>query len=112
MPIQCLECGFIFENEDRGKPCPKCGSHNRSVTVNEEGTFHELLELRKKGVSSSKRKHKFDQEIKTGEKIGKDGKLISLERVIDRERDVYKETVKDEQAQIIVKKQEKLSEHR
>ena len=40
------------------------------------------------------------------------GKLVSIERIIDRERDEYRETVKDEQGQVIVQKDEKLSKHR
>lgn len=39
------------------------------------------------------------------------GKLVSIERIIDRERDAYRETVKDEQGKISVEKHEKLSEH-
>ena len=111
MSVSCLNCGFTFENEDHNKPCPKCGSRNRGVTLTAEIKPHGLLKLGKKGAMSKKHKHKFDTEIVTGKKIGKDGKLVSIERVIEREQDVYKETVKDEQGQIEVEKREKLSEH-
>jgi len=40
------------------------------------------------------------------------GKLVSIERIIDRERDAYRETVKDEHEQVIAQKDEKLSKHR
>ncbi|MGB8706970.1 MAG: hypothetical protein WCD72_03335 [Dehalococcoidia bacterium] len=112
MSVLCSDCGFDFENEDHTKACPKCGSRNRSITLTEEIKSHELLKLRKKGAASIKHKHRFDQEIVTGEKVGKDGKPVSIEQVVDREQDVYKETVKDEHGQIIVQKDEKLSEHR
>jgi len=111
MSVSCLDCGFAFEEEDYNKPCPKCGSRNRSITVTDQIKFHEVLKLGKKGATSRKHKHKFDEEITAGEKVGKDGKLVSIERVIDRERDVYRETVKDEQGKISVEKREKLSEH-
>mgnify|MGYP001077808769 CR=1 FL=1 len=112
MSISCSNCGFAFEKEDHTKPCPKCGSHNRNITLVEEIRSHELSKLGKKGPSSPKRRHKFDQEIVTGEKVGKDGKAVSIERIIDREQDVYRETVEDEHGQIKVKKHERLSEHR
>jgi len=112
MPISCLECGFVFENEDHGKPCPKCGSHNRSITVTDEIKGHEGLKLGKKGSAPRKHKHRFDQEILSGEKVGKDGKPVTVEQVIDRERNVYKKTITDEHGHVIVQKDEKLSEHR
>lgn len=112
MSILCSSCGFAFENQDHTNPCPKCGSRNRSITLTEEIKFHELLKLRKKGAAARKHKHRFDQEIVSGEKVGKDGKPVSIEQVVDREQDVYKKTIKDEHGQIIVQKDEKLSEHR
>jgi len=70
-----------------------------------------MLKLRKKGDTSRKHKHKPYEERTVGEKVGKDGKPVSIERIIDRERDVYTEIVKDEQGKAIVEKHEKLSEH-
>jgi len=109
--ISCLNCGFAFENKDHDGPCPKCGSRNRSVTLTGEIKPHGLLKLGKKGAKSKKHKRKFDEELVTGEKVGEDGKLVSIERIIDREQDVYMETVKDEEGQVIVRKNERLSEH-
>lgn len=116
MPVSCLDCGFVFENEKRVESCPQCGSQNRSITVTEKIRSHELLKLHKKGLDSKKHKHRFDQEIMSGERIGKDGKLVTIERFVDPEhaskQGSYKETVKDEHGQIIVRKAGKLSEHR
>lgn len=111
MSVSCLDCGFVFGNEDHNDPCPKCGSRNRSITLTEKITFHEVLKVGKKGAKSRKHKHKFDQEIIAGNRIGKDGKPVNIEQVIDREHDLYKKTIKDEHGQIIVQKDEKLSEH-
>lgn len=112
MSVSCLDCGFTLEREDHNRPCPKCGSHNRSITLTTEIKPHALLKLGKKGAKSKKHKHKFDQEIMAGNRIGKDGKLVSIEQVIDREQDVYRKTIKNEHGQTIVQKYEKLSEHR
>lgn len=112
MSVSCLDCGFAFENADHSKPCPKCGSQNRSITATDEGKFHELAKLRKKGAASTKHKHRFDQEIMTGERIGKNGKLVTIQQVVDREQNAYKKTVKDEHGQVVVEKDKKLSEHR
>jgi len=112
MSVSCLNCGFLFENEDHNRPCPKCSSRNRSVTLTGEIKPHGLLKLGKKGAKSKRHKHRFDQEIVTGEKTGRNGKLVNIERIVDREQDLYKETVKDGHGQVIVQKDEKLSEHR
>lgn len=39
------------------------------------------------------------------------GNLVSIERIIDREQDAYRETVKNEQGKISVEKHERLPEH-
>lgn len=112
MPVSCLDCGFAFENEKRVKSCPKCGSHNRSIAVTEKIKSRELLKLGKKGAASGKHKHRFAQEIISGDRVGKDGKPITIEQIVDREQDVYKKTITDECGQVIVQKDEQLSEHR
>jgi predicted nucleic acid-binding Zn-ribbon protein len=116
MSVSCLDCGFVFRKLENYNPCPKCGSQNRHITASDEGKSHELLKLGKKGLNSKKHKHKFDQEITSGERIGKDGKLLTIEQFVDREHasdpDSYKKTVKDGHGQVVVLKNEKLSEHR
>jgi CRISPR/Cas system-associated protein Cas5 (RAMP superfamily) len=112
MSISCLDCGFVFQKEDHNDPCLKCGSRNRSITLTGEIKPHGSLKAGKKGTASRKHKHRFDQEVTSGKRIGKDGKLVSIEQVIDREQDTYKKTIRDEHGQIIVQKDEKLSKHR
>jgi predicted nucleic acid-binding Zn-ribbon protein len=111
MSISCLDCGFVFADEAHNEACPRCGSRNRGVTLTAEIKPQGLLKLGKRGAMPKKHKHKFDKEVVTGKKIGKDGRLVSIERVIDREQDAYKETVSDEQGQTEIEKNEKLSEH-
>jgi predicted nucleic acid-binding Zn-ribbon protein len=112
MTISCLDCGFVFNDNDHNNPCPKCGSHNRSLKLTDKITSYELLKLGKKGTNSRKHKHMFDQDILAGDRVGRDGKLISIKQIIDREHDTYKKVIKDEHGQIIIQKEEKLSEHR
>ena len=113
MSVKCANCGFTFKNnEEVGQPCPKCGSHDRSLHLHNEVKAHVLLKLKKKGATSKHKKGRPDYELEEGKKTGKDGKLVSIERIIDRDSDRYQEIVKDENGKIIVDKDEKLSEHR
>ena len=89
MSVSCSNCGFAFENENHGRPCPKCGSHNRSITATEEIKSHELLKLRKKGAASTRHQHGCDQERISGERVGKNGQLVTIEQVVDQEQNVY-----------------------
>ena len=66
----------------------------------------------KGGATSGKHKHRFDQEVTSGKRIRKDGRLVNIEQVIDREQNIYKKTIMDEHGEVIVQKDEKLSEHR
>jgi hypothetical protein len=61
MSVSCLDCGFVFRNEDHNDPCPKCGSQNRHITASDEGKSHELLKLRKKGLNSKKHNILYSQ---------------------------------------------------
>ena len=110
MFVSCLNCGFAFESEDHNKPCPECGSRNRGISLAAEIKPHSFLKLGKKGTSK-KHGHKFDAEIITGKRVGKDGKLVNIEQIIDRDSDKYDKIVKDEQGQTIVEKDERLSQH-
>ena len=113
MSTLCADCGFVFEKEDYNKPCcPKCGSRNRHIIETDEGKGYELLKLREDGNALRKHNHRFCKETMTGERIGTDDKLVSIKQVVDRERDTYTKTIKDEHGRIIVQKDEKLSEHR
>ncbi len=118
--VQCSNCGFVFQNEDPKKPsserklCPKCGSQNRTVHLVFKETLElvERMKLKARKPTSTHKKRRPDYELEKGKKIGKDGNLVSIERIIDRDSNYYKETVKDKDDKVIVNKEEKLSEHR
>jgi len=112
MAAQCANCGFIFESsEEVGQPCPKCGLLDRNIGVDDEGSAHEKL---KEGRRDPAKKHGHGNyyTLEKGERIGKDGKLVSIERVIDRDSDHYTEVIKDKDGTVIVNKDERLSEHK
>ena len=71
-----------------------------------------LMKLKAYKPSSKHKKKRAANEIEKGGRIGRDGKLVSIERVIDRDSNRYKETIKAENGQTMVNKDEKLSEHR
>jgi len=113
MPAQCANCGFIFESTDEvGQPCPRCGSLDRRIHSHQDAKAHGFLKLKKKGASSKHKKARADYELQQGERIGKDGKLVSIERVIDRDSEHYTEVVKDKDGNVIANKDERLSEHK
>ncbi|GAH73430.1 unnamed protein product [marine sediment metagenome] len=72
----------------------------------------ESVKLKAKKPSSTHKKHRSNYVLEQGKKIGKDGKLVSLERIIDRDSNHYKEIVKDKDGKVIVNKDEKLSKHK
>ena len=91
-------------------------SRYRSVHINAKVKSYGLLKA-KKIVTNSKHKHKSVYDLEQGKKIGKNGKLVDVKKIKDREHSnephSYIETVKDvETGEIIVNKDEKLSEHR
>ena len=117
--VECSNCGFVFQNDElnepieKRKPCPKCGSQKRTVHLvfKESLGLLERMKLKARKPTSMHKKHRPDYELEQGRKIGKNGKLVSIERIIDRDSDHYKEIVKDKDGKVIVDKDEKLSEH-
>ena len=111
MDAQCANCGFVFKSsEEVGRPCPRCGSPDVNLKTGDKGKGHSLV-TEERYDSSKKHGHGSYYTLKKGERIGKDGKSVSIERVIDRDSDHYTEVVKDKDGNVIVNKNEKLSEH-
>ncbi len=122
--VECGNCGYLFQCDDidkesgKHKPCPKCGSLKRNiyVTVKETLVLHEYIGLKAKKPSSKHKKNRADYESEQGVKRGKNGKLVYKRKIVDREHpdlpDSYVEYVRDKDGNVIVNKNEKLSEHR
>lgn len=118
--IKCSNCGFVFQNEqlnepiEKRKPCPECGSQSRTVhlVIKAEAKPLARMKLAARKPTSTHKKRRPNYESDSGKKIGKNGKLVSIERIIDRDSNYYKEVIKDKDGKVIVDKDEKLSEHR
>jgi len=109
--IYCHECSRELKIDE--KACPICGSFNRNV----KSTIKEELIVR--GRLRIKHKHKgrggFIREIIKGwfpsSDKRKHPKGVEKIRIIDREKDYYKEEIKDLKTDKITKTEEPLSRH-
>ncbi len=118
--IECSNCGFVFQNEqlnepiEKRKPCPECGSQSRTIRLAIKAKAEVLarMKLKARKPTSTRKKRRPNYESDSGKKIGKNGKLVSIERIIDRDSNHYKEVIKDKDGNVIVNKDEKLSEHK
>ncbi len=104
-----LEESSNIDPADR-KPCSGCGSVGRALQVNlfETVKVHDFLKLRHKIPGRKKPL----SEISSGDDFHRDSKTWrKLERVIDRGKDWYTETIKDSFGEIIEHTSESLSKH-
>jgi hypothetical protein len=109
--VFCRDCRTnLIETE---KTCPNCGSENRIIVL----PLKEALEIhgQMKGTVIEKRgKSRRATEFKVGDDFDRNGnKWVHLERIIDRNKDLYVEIITDpETGNTIKKNQEPLSKHR
>jgi hypothetical protein len=87
-----------------------CGHRHTEKTCQESLKIYGLTELKKKGEKNFSKNHDYEYEQITGERVGKNGILVSINRIIDRVKDFYKEVV-IKGNEVIRDKEEKLSEH-
>lgn len=115
--VSCGKCGTTidepsFLQPDERPPCPSCGEKSR--------TFHVKIEenIRPYGRLGVKARHgpagrPFYEAVSGHDRHRRSGRMMKLERIIDREKDQYKEVVIDpETGQIIHQCEEPLSKHR
>lgn len=118
--VTCTDCGMElpaeWANESAEHPCPQCGSFKKLINLNiveHAGLeIHDNVRGKVKDINlPSKKNPRLD--FFTGDDLRKsDGKWMQKERVIDRDKDQYKETVVDPQTgQVIHHNEEPLSEH-
>lgn len=118
--VRCSDCSVTlpveWEHESVDRPCPKCGSIRKDIqmeVVEDVGIeVHDSMKAKVKDPSlPSKKNPRVD--IFAGDDIRKsDGTWMKKERVIDRDRDYYKETVIDPKTgKVIHHNEEPLSEH-
>lgn len=115
---QFLTCGNCNEllPLDTVSSCPKCGSNKQHLKI-------EILEQARLEIHDTVKAKVVDPIISAKKRVrqqifvGADhrvsqGDWVEKERVIDRDRDWYKETVKDKTGKIIHKDEGKLSDHK
>lgn len=118
MPIKdqhkkCINCNHIF-NDMTIIRCPKCNSNKLEIVINIEENVH-LSDSMKGKVKdpnfSSKRNPRV--EFITGTDIRKDnGRLVEKYRLIDKNKNLYKEKIIDKETkEIIIDFEEPLDQH-
>jgi phage FluMu protein Com len=114
--VRCGDCNIILEEdsgitvEDR-QPCPACGSLKRlcHLTIHDSCTFHEKIGM--KGRHKEGRKPYIEQ-VHGADLHRKSEKWMNLERIIDRDNDIYHEVVTNpETGEVIHECKESLSKH-
>jgi hypothetical protein len=114
LPIYCKQCkkdlsDFLDEGINR-EPCPKCGSTSR--------VFVEQLSISAKAYVGLRAKHNRGpgkaiwESVNCPDVFRKTGELMRLERIIDRENNVYREVVTNvETGEVVYNCEEPLSDH-
>jgi len=83
LSTKCLKCGEPLEPQMQ--KCPKCGSGDRYITVEDSFKAVEMVNIKEKAEGS----RKFRKHSRYGEKIGKNGKIVRETRTIDRKTGEY-----------------------
>ncbi|MDD4001511.1 MAG: hypothetical protein PHU35_01835 [Bacteroidales bacterium] len=83
---------------------------NVILNFNEKVGLLDILKFKKNSLNPFSKKHKNDNEIIIGDRIGRDGKLAFIYQIIDRTNNYYKKFVKVEN-QVIKNIEGKLTEH-
>lgn len=119
--IKCTRCGRETGETEKQinsapKPCPYCGSIEKTVKicVHEKVTLNLKKRIRGKVKNDSYRsKDKLRREFIRGDELHKkSGKWNKKVREIDKDNDLYKEVIVDpETGEIIHECEEPLSEH-
>jgi hypothetical protein len=88
-----------------------CGHKLFQVHIKETIKVYEMLGIKKKGQERFSKKHEFEYEVLTGEKVGRDGKSVFIHQIIDRAKNYYKKFVKQGN-KVIKDLEQKLTEHK
>lgn len=119
--VFCTDCKAPLPSEWAHEPapenvCPKCGSVKKTINMNiveHDGLeIHDSLRVKAKNVTMPSSKNPW-VDIFTGDDLRKsDNKWMTKERVIDKGKDLYRETVKDPTTgEVIHHNEEPLSQH-
>ncbi len=114
--VKCADCNTPLKEKpglpiNQRHPCPSCGSMKRhvSIEIQDSITLHETLYT--KGIHSGEKKP-FLESMSGDDLHRKTGKWMKKIRVINRDKDEYKEIVTDPKTNSVVHKcEEPLSKH-
>lgn len=88
-----------------------CGHRLFQVTIEEKVKAYEMLGIKKRRQERFSKNHKFEYEALMGERVGRNGKSVFINQVIDRVKNYYKKFVK--QGDKIIKNiEQKLTNHK
>jgi hypothetical protein len=115
--IRCASCNAMLEESADAKPesrrpCPNCGSTFRrfDMEINASVEFHDSLKFVLKSSITGKT---VKEGIGGDDLHRKSGKWVKKERLIDHEKDQYKEVVIDSETGAVIHHcEEPLSEHK
>lgn len=118
--VNCSDCGerlpSQWAHEVADLPCPACGSIRKNIhmeIIEDVGvSVHDGMKAKLKDPNQPSKKNPR-VEVFAGSDLRKsDGRWMNKERVIDKDRDYYKETVSDpETGEVIHHTEEPLSDH-
>lgn len=119
--VVCTDCDIDLPKEWAHQPapdnfCPNCGTAKKTVILGIQDLvgpeIHDSLRIKTKIVTMpSKKNPRLD--IFTGDDLRKsDNKWMTKERIIDKDKDLYKETVIDPSTgEVVHHNEEPLSKH-
>lgn len=88
-----------------------CGHKLFQVYIKDTAKPYIMLGIKKRGPKIFSKKHKFEEEVLTGERIGRDGKPVFINQIIDRVKNHYKKFTRQEN-KVIKDIEEKLTDHK
>ena len=109
--MRCSNCQADLTPLDSGveplAACPACDSTDFMISVQDRGRVVDGGTLRKKraGLKGVLAKIWF------GQRIGRDGRVVNRDALVDRENYRYRERVTTEDGEVIVDKDEDLRDH-
>ena len=116
--VKCKDCGRILDEPsntqiDESAPCPSGGSKPRHFEIGISVTVEAHAKLGIKARRGGKSGRPFLESVSGDDLYRKTGRWMSLERVVDRENNKYKEVVSDpETGEVVHHCEEPLSQHK
>lgn len=118
MSVKCSDCGSLLPSETAASkeklPCPKCGSIRKEIRLSFEDkvNFHERLHGKGEDRTKSSKDNPRVDFIVGDDLRKKDNKWMKKLRVIDKDKNLYMETVSNPEINEIVHHcEEPLSDH-